>query len=299
VVVRVVTDSTACLPAGFTGCGPGPRPLVVPVPVTIDDETHDDGGVDAAAVITALQHRLPVTTSRIAPARLAGVYRGLVAEGATAIVSVHLSGHLSGTADSARIAAGEVAVPVAVVDTATVAMGLGFAAGAAARWADVGAEVADVAAAARRTAAASGLWFVVRDLAHLRRGGRMTAGQALVGSALHVLPILGIEQGRIAPVDRVRTMRAAQRRLLELACAHIGGWSGSPAVDVALMDCPPTPGPAAAMREAIADRIAGAHIVDAWIDTVLAAHTGPGTFALAVAPHEEPPHDSVSSTGEG
>lgn len=298
-VVRVVTDSTACLPAGFTGSGTSAGPLVLPVPVTIDGETVEDGGVDAAAVIRALQHRVTVTTSRIAPARVASAYRELIAEGATAIVSVHLSGHLSGTADSARIAATEVAVPVEVVDTATVAMGLGFAACAAVRWANVGAGVTEVAAAARRTAAASGLWFVVRDLAHLRRGGRMTVGQALVGTALHVLPILGIEQGRIASIDRVRTTRAAQRRLLDLACAHVEEWSGSPAVDVALLDCPPTPGPAAAMRQPIAERLLGARIVDSWIDTVLAAHTGPGTFALVVAPREEPSHESVSSTGGG
>jgi len=281
--VRVLTDSTACLPAALVAAA---GVTVLPMPVTIDGVVHETGCA-AEEVLAALQQRSAVTTSRIAPHRFGQAYAQLAGQGARAVVSVHLSGHLSGTADSARTAAVDAPIPVTVVDTATVAMAVGFSALAAAEQARGGAEPAAVAEAATQTARASALWFAVRDLAHLRRGGRITAGQALVGTALHVLPILGLEAGRLVPVDRVRTTRAAQRRLVELAQGHAARLGG--AVDIALLDSPPGEGSAQArgpvpeLRELLSG-LPVDRIVEAPIDSVLAAHTGPGTFALIIAP---------------
>ncbi|WP_007025927.1 DegV family protein, partial [Saccharomonospora iraqiensis] len=137
--VAVVTDSTAHLPEGFAARH-GIR--VVPLHVLIDGVSALDGiDVGPRALAGALREHRVVTTSRPTPAEFAAVYRAALAEGADAIVSVHLSGRLSGTGEAAELAAREVAPDrIRVVDSRTTAMGLGFAALHAAEEAGRGAD---------------------------------------------------------------------------------------------------------------------------------------------------------------
>ncbi|MCW2615546.1 MAG: uncharacterized protein JWN08_2540, partial [Frankiales bacterium] len=146
--VAVVTDSTAYLPDGTAnerGVG------VVPLHVVLGSRTGTEGAeVSPQNVADALhERRLHVSTSRPTPGELVAAYR---AAGAERIVSVHLSAELSGTYDAAVLAAAEVeaeGVEVTVVDSRTIAMGLGFVVLAAADAARAGADAAAVAAAAR------------------------------------------------------------------------------------------------------------------------------------------------------
>ena len=101
-------------------------------------------------------------------------------------------------------------------------MGLGFAVLAAAAASADGADVEKVAAAARDRAAASSTLFYVDTLDYLRRGGRIGAAQALFGQALAVKPILAVVDGRVAPLEKVRTTSRALARLAELAVATGG-----------------------------------------------------------------------------
>src|SRR5690606_16601847 len=122
----------------------------------------------------------PVSTSRPAPSLLAQKYRSLLDAGAPAVVSVHLSSAMSGTAEAARIAAEEVEADggkVAVVDSRSIAMGLGFAVIAAAEAARDGGDMDAVASAALTRARRSRTLFCVETLEFLRRGGRIGAAR--------------------------------------------------------------------------------------------------------------------------
>ena len=205
VPVAVVTDSTAYLPPGLVA---ERRIQVVPLEVRLGDRVGREGvDIDAAAVSTALADRhVTVQTSRPAPADFARTYRAALAAGAAGVVSVHLSRELSGTWDAARLAAQEVGPElVRVVDSRATAMGLGFAVLAAADASDGGADGAAVEAAAADVAARCRVFFCVDTLDRLRRGGRIGAAAALVGGALAVKPLLHVAQGRIVPLEKVRT----------------------------------------------------------------------------------------------
>ncbi len=144
-------------------------------------------------------------------------YEPLAAAGRD-VVSVHIAGGLSGTCESAREAARVIAEKklggrVEVVDGQTGAGGLGCLVLAAAEEAHRGKALEEVVETVARTRAGLDMWFCLDTLEYLRRGGRIGAAQALVGSALRIKPILtfGTE---IAPVGRVRTKKRALERMV-------------------------------------------------------------------------------------
>ena len=133
----LVTDSTASLPAEVAeerGI------VVVPLQVVIGATSYDEGaeGATPELVAEALREFRPVSTSRPAPASMLEVYERAAADGATAIVSVHLSGEMSGTFESAQLAAREASIPVVPVDSRQVGIATGFAVLAAADVLDAG-----------------------------------------------------------------------------------------------------------------------------------------------------------------
>ncbi len=275
--VAVVTDSTAYLPEGVAETS---AVSVVPLHVVLGSRTGTEGAeVSPQDVASALaERRLQVSTSRPTPAEFADVYR---ATGATQIVSVHLSAELSGTYDAAVLAAAEVetdGIEVRVVDSATIAMGLGFAVLAAARAAAAGGGLDEVADAARETAAATDVLFYVDTLEHLRRGGRIGAAAALVGTALAVKPLLHVAGGRIAPLEKVRTASKALARLEELAVER----AGDAPVDVAVHHLVAGE-KAQALAERLLARMPGldsVHVSE--VGAVVGAHVGPGLLGVVV-----------------
>jgi fatty acid kinase fatty acid binding subunit len=274
--VAIVSDSTGYLPPELTPAGL----TVVPVAVVIDGQTFDEGTqITVAEVADALRRKVAVTTSRPAPAAFVDAYTRLAAEGHDSIVSIHLSGDMSGTVDAARIAARDAPVPVTVVDSRTVGTALGFAVRSAAEVAGAGGSAQDAAAAAERRAGASHTWIVVDSLDQLRRGGRIGAAQALLGNALMVKPILGLREGVIVPVEKQRTMGRALARMAEL-CTQSA--SGVPA-DVIVQHCAAAERGgdlADVLRRALPD--AQVHVVE--VGAVISAHVGLGTISVAVCP---------------
>ena len=276
--VAVVTDSTAYLPDGVAATyGVG----VVPLHVVLGSRTGTEGlEVSPGDVASALaERRLQVSTSRPTPGELAAAYR---ATGSTCIVSVHLSAELSGTYDAAVLAAAEVSgegIDVRVVDSATIAMGLGFAVLAAARAARDGAGADEVEAAARRTAADTDVLFYVDTLEHLRRGGRIGAAAALLGTALAVKPLLHVATGRIAPLEKVRTASKALARLEDLAVQR----AGAGPVDLAVHHLAAAD-KAAALADRLRERLPGADtVLVSEVGAVVGAHVGPGLLGVVVA----------------
>lgn len=283
--IAVVTDSTAYLPAGYAERF-GVR--VVPLYVVIDGVVGAEGAVTPDEVAQALDRRLPVTTSRPTPAHFRAAYTDLLDAGADGIVSVHLSRELSGTWDSARRAAEEVAGgiggPIRVVDSRSTGMGLGFSVLAAARASDQGADLAGVTEAVWRTAARTITVFYVDTLEHLRRGGRIGAAQALLGTALSVKPILRVRDGRIVPVDKVRTASRALVRLEDLVVRL----AGDDPVDVAVQHLA-APERAEALAARLRARIPrlGA-LLRSPVGAVVGAHVGPRVLGVVVSRTDAP-----------
>ncbi len=276
--VVVFTDSTAYLPEGLAfeyDVG------VVPLHVVLGSRTGTEGAeVSPADVAAALaERRLQVSTSRPTPAELAAAYR---AAEASCIVSVHLSAELSGTYDAAVLAAADVegdGIEVRVVDSKTIAMGLGFSVLAAARAARDGAGVDDVEGAAGTAAGRTDVLFYVDTLEHLRRGGRIGAAAALLGTALAVKPLLHVTGGRIAPLEKVRTASKALARLEDLAVERAGDGQ----VDLAVHHLAAAD-KAAALAERLQARLPEAQIVHvSEVGAVVGAHVGPGLLGVVVS----------------
>ncbi|MFE0023518.1 DegV family protein [Amycolatopsis sp. NPDC059021] len=275
--VAVVTDSTAHLPEGFAERS---AVRVVPLHVLVDGVVSLDGTeMGPAALAEALGQRKIVTTSRPTPAEFAAEFRAALDAGADAVVSVHLSSELSGTWEAAVLAAQEVGPDrVRVVDSRTTAMGLGFAALHAAGAAAAGASAAEVEAAAVATAEHSETLFVVETLDYLRRGGRIGPAAALLGTALAVKPVLHMADGRIRPLEKVRTMNRAVARLVELAVSA----AGQGEVELAVHHLA-SPERAVELANRLEEAVPGSSgCVVSEIGAVIGAHTGPGVLGVVV-----------------
>jgi DegV family protein with EDD domain len=274
--VAVVTDSTAYLPAGVVD---RLEIATVPLQVVLGGVAGTEGvEVTPADVAAALNRRTTVTTSRPAPTDFAAAYQAALDGGASAVVSIQLSGELSGTWDSARMAAEEYGDRVRVVDSRTTAMGLGFAVIAAAEAALGGGTTNEVYEAAVRSVERTTTLFYVDTLEHLRRGGRIGAAQALLGTALSVKPILHVADGRIVPLEKVRTASKGIARLAALAVAA----SGDSPVDVAVHHLA-TPDRAATLADQLPDRLPNLrdlHVSE--VGAVVGAHAGPGLLGVVV-----------------
>src|SRR5918994_873159 len=280
--VVVVTDSTASLPAEVARAR-GIR--VVPLQVVIGAKVLDEGpdGATPDVVAQALRDFVPVSTSRPAPMLFADLYRELESAGVEEIVSVHLSGEMSGTFESAQLAALEVELPVHVVDSGQVGIATGYAALTAADVLDAGGSGEEAARAALARGEAATSLFYVDTLEHLRRGGRIGAAAAIFGSALSVKPLLEIKDGKVAPRERVRTASRALARLADLAVDA----AGERPVDVCvshLAKADRADELAAILTERLSDGLEGREVMCGELGAVLGAHVGPGMVAVCVSP---------------
>ena len=275
--VAVVTDSTAYLPPGVAdeyGVS------VVPLRVTIGNRTGADGiEVSSGDVTKALRERIPVTTSRPSPAEFAAVYQQALDDGASNIVSIHLSAALSGTWESAVLAAQDFDYGVVrVVDSRSTAMALGFAVLAAARAAQADASAAEAQDAAVSTVDSTRTFFYVDTLEHLRRGGRIGTAAALLATSLSVKPLLHVLDGHIVPLEKVRTSAKAIARLIQLTVAA----AGSDPADVAVhhLDAPERATEVAARLRAEVPGLGELHTSE--VGAVIGAHIGPGVLGTVV-----------------
>jgi fatty acid kinase fatty acid binding subunit len=282
--VSVVTDSTSYLPPDLIE-----RNGIAVVPLYVvfgGDRTVPEVEItDYPAFFEELRlaEKLP-TTSQPSVGDFTAVFEPLLADGGE-VVSIHISGGLSGTPEAARQAKealtrdGKGGERIEVVDSTTAAGGLGFMVLAAAKAArDEGAsakEVAEHVAAARKELR---LWFAIDTLEFLKRGGRIGAAGAWIGSTLKVKPILTVEN-EMTPVERVRTSSRAFERLVEYArsCAD----SGADAWSAQHINAPDQ---CAALVERCTEIYGHGPTIVSEIGPVLSAHTGPGLLGTGAVP---------------
>jgi DegV family protein with EDD domain len=215
--VAVVSDSTAYLPPHFAVAN---GVHVVQQYVHFGDgrvEHEDDTDLDAFFEEMRSIEELPTTSPPTAD-DFETAYRPLLDAGRE-IVSVHISEALSHTCDEARDAAKRLGASdmVTVIDSCFTAGGLGLIALAAARRASAGADAQHVVSTVEEARTDLKLWFSLDTLEFLKRGGRIGAVSAWIGSTMGVKPILTIEDGQIAPVERVRSSERALERMVDYA----------------------------------------------------------------------------------
>jgi DegV family protein with EDD domain len=289
VSVAVITDSTAYLPEEMLeGYGIHVVPLYVVLAGRSGREGLDIGPDDVARVLSSRGQT--VSTSRPTPGDFVAAYRKALDEGAEKLVSIHLSSELSGTWDAARLAASQVGEHiVTVVDSRSAAMGNGFAVLAAARSAAAGADAAAVARSAREMAARTRTLFVVDTLEHLRRGGRIGAAAAFLGSALAVKPVLHVLDGRVVPLEKVRTTARALNRLVQRAVEAAG--DGPVSVAVHHLSAPERAERLATELRERLPFLRELHVSE--LGAAIGAHVGPGAVGIVVAPFWQQPDEEA------
>ena len=281
--VAVVTDTTAYLP---TEVVEQHGVVVVPLYVVFgSDRTVKESEItDYPAFFEELRgsDSLP-TTSQPSVGDFIACFGELLAQDRD-VVSVHISAGISGTFDSARQAAeqlqreGKGGERVRVIDSATTGGGLGLMVLAASAAAEAGATVDEAAERVRQAREELKIWFAVDTLEFLRRGGRIGAASAWIGSTLKVKPILSLES-ELTPVERVRTSSRAFDRLVDYARQrHESGADGWVVQHISARE----------QADRLVDQCREVFGCDpifiGEIGPVLSAHAGPGLLGLGSIP---------------
>ena len=269
--VAVVVDSTSDIPEhtrqelGITE---------VPLLIMFGREQFRDG-IDISNdefYARLVESNVHPTTSQPSAGDFAEAYERL-AKDHEGIVSIHLGGKLSGTVRSAQQAAEMVpGVPVRVIDSGSVSMGMGFLGIEAAQMARAGKSLDEIAAAVEAMVPRIVLWAVLDSLKYLERGGRIGKGRALLGTLLNVKPMIYI-RGEVLPGERVRSHKKAIARMEELASAE------APYKHLAVLYST-----GLQYAEELADRLATIHpraqIVVSQLTGVIGVHGGPGVLGV-------------------
>ncbi len=273
--VAIVTDSTADLTPELLERH---SITAVPLTVTLDGASYLDGvEITAGDFYAKLTPASTTSTSQPSPGRFAETYQKLLGQH-EAVVSVHISGRLSGTLDSARQAAAMIGGDrIRVIDSKVVSMPLGLIALTAATAAAEGGAAAAIEALVERISAQATAYFTVQTLEHLRRGGRIGRASAFLGSVLQVKPVLGLRDGEVVGLERVRTREKAIARVLELA-RQVGGGGRLCAIVGHAAD-PEDAERLARELEPQADTL----LINP-LGPVVGAHAGPGTVGIGCYP---------------
>jgi len=274
-LVRVVTDSVSDLPEGIVR-----RLNIALVPLLVrfgTEEFRDNVDLTPAQFYERLRRseELP-TTSMSSPGAHAETYDRLAGE-ADAIIVITISAKLSGTYDVARRARELMKreCRVEVFDSGLATMAEGFVAMKAAEAAETGASLQEVVRVAETARSRVDFLSTFDTLEYLRRGGRIGAASALLGSVLKINPLINIRDGLVEPAGRTRSRSKAIDRLVEF----VASYSSIEELAVEHGGCPED---AETLVEKLADLYPRNRILKSEVTPVIGAHTGPGLLLAAV-----------------
>ncbi len=276
--VAVITDSTAYLPDALIKAN---NISVVPQVLIWGEETFRDGiDIMPDDFYKKLETtKVMPTTSQVSIVDMKIAFEKLL-ENDYDVLGIFISSKLSGTMQSATQALEmlpKAAGKIAIVDSNSTAMAMGFHVLMAARAAQAGASLNDCRILAEKARDHTGVFFVVDTLEFLRRGGRIGGAQALLGSALNIKPILELRDGRIESVEKVRTKRKALDRMIDLVVQQVANRTP---VRLATLHANAEIEAHAALTEA-ALRLQPIESVFASVSPVIGTHAGPGTIGIA------------------
>jgi DegV family protein with EDD domain len=271
--VQVITDSATDVPSPLReqyGI------VVVPLSLAFGEEVFLDGvDLTPAGVLREIRERDSIPKTSQPPSSLfAAAFREALNDGLD-VVCVDVSSEVSGTFNSARIAAEEVdATRIRVIDSRGATMQSGWVAVAAARAAMEGGALDAVSEAARDAIGRTQLLAVLKTLDNLYKGGRIGRARHMVGSALGIKPILGIVDGVVTPVEHARTWKRAIDRAMALVDHH------GPPSDIAVLHVDNL-ADATSIADELKGRFPDANVVVDWAGSVILAYAGPGAIGIA------------------
>jgi len=277
---KIVTDSTAYLPQEILTRY---DIQVVPLKVLFGRHVYKDG-IDLSNEefyrMLAETPQLP-TTSQPSAGEFENVYSELAAQGHE-IVSVHISGQLSGTVESAHAAAKQLPdAQIHIIDSLSTAFGLAVMVIESAKAASEGDDSSRIVYRLEQMVRDLTMLFVVDTLEYLEKGGRIGAARAMLGTLLKIKPILKLEDGLIVPVSSVRTKRKAVAFMLNQAVEAAGGHRVHLAVAHGQ-----APQEMEELLSTVRDRLDCSDILIGEVGPVIGTHTGPGVLGMAVCPVE-------------
>jgi DegV family protein with EDD domain len=290
--VTVVTDSTACLPTDLAARW---GISIVQQQLHVGDHLDDEARIAPQTLLNAFADGTPLATSPPDPGAFFWTYQDAVYRGASAVVSIHISGKLSKTTDMAKFGAADSRIPVHVVDAGTAGMSLGYAVLAAARIANAGGNVEAVIGAASRRTAQSVELIHVETLEYLRRGGRIGAAAHLIGTALSVKPLLTVQHGEIVPLARTIGTERALRKLVDTAVDR----AGNAPVDIAVEHFGAEKRAQRVLAQ-LRERVPNLNQVNlVGVSAIIAVHVGPGGVGITISPAESVPAPARSWARSG
>jgi DegV family protein with EDD domain len=276
--VTVVTDSTAYIPNDLLT-----KHNITSVPQVLiwGNETFQDGvNIMPDDFYKRLETaKVMPSTSQVSPMTLKLVFEKILAEG-NDICGIFLSSKLSGTIQSALQAIEmlpEARGKIAIVDSATTAMAMGFNVLTVARAAQAGASLAECKKLSETAREHTGVLFVVDTLEFLHRGGRIGGAQRLLGTALNFKPILELKDGRIESLEKVRTKSKAYARVLDILVDRIGNQKN---IHLATLHANAEVDARSLLVSAVA-RLNPQETIFTSVSPVIGTHAGPGTVGLA------------------
>ena len=275
--VAVLTDSTAYLPNDLVEKY---NIAVISQVLVWGEETMKDG-VDISP--TEFYERLSGAeimpkTSQASAADFKEVLNRIVADGSD-VLAILVSDKLSGTINSINQSLEFFPdANIEIVNSESIAMALGFAVLEAARAAKKGASLAECKAIAEDVKNRAGVVFAVDTLEFLHRGGRIGGASRFLGTALQLKPILEVKDGRVEAVERVRTKKKAQMRLIEIVEERT---AGSTSVKLATLHANAYDDARALLDEATGRLGNVDESVFSEVSPVVGTHAGPGTVGLA------------------
>jgi DegV family protein with EDD domain len=273
--VAIITDSTCDIPTALAAAH---NIIVIPQYLVWGAEELRDGlDIDNAGFFTRLS-RDPVhpKTSQPTPSDFAELIRG---SGAREAVIITISRQLSGTFDSAHAAQDLVALPLYVVDSSSVSIGLGWQVLAAARVRDQGGSIGDIIAAVEHMRRRIGrFFFTVDTLEFLNRGGRVGGAATIVGTALQLKPMLVLDHstGRVESGDRTRTRARALRRIIDATFEQA---DMSRPLHIAVMHGA-APEDARLLIEEVRARCEPVELLTGEVSPIIGVHAGPGVIGV-------------------
>ena len=219
-MVKIITDTTSCLPAEFARQHDIP---VIPQVIIFGNESYLEGvDIDHAGFMQRLKSSPELPKTAAPPLELfAKEFARLIPSGEP-ILCIHPSAELSGTVRSAVVAARDFPqADIRVIDTRVVAGPLAVMVQLAAEWAEAGCDANTIESRLNELSPRCRIYFLVATMEYLAKGGRIGGATALLGTLLSIKPILALRAGRVEPFERERTQRRATARLVELALEQI------------------------------------------------------------------------------
>lgn len=274
--IAIITDSTCDIPISLIK-----KYGIIELPLTVhfgSEEFKDRVDITSEEFYKRLVTgtELP-STSQVNPGSFADIYKSELEKGNT-IISIHISSELSGTYQSAVIAKHSLGDDdrISLIDSRTTTIALGMVVLKAAELSIQGVNQKDIVKEINEYVKKVRILIAVDTLKYLKKGGRLTGAQALIGDMLNIKPILTVEDGKVVVIEKVRGKKKVNKRMIELMKEKIGSRAGQ-IISVANARCPDT---IEEIKKLIAVEFYNTEFIDTEVGSVIATHVGPGAYGV-------------------